>query len=435
MADSVLYDEDNSWMGNSEEDDENAIVADDNIIEPIKWETLTYSTSGSVVNTDIESVMNKLGDGSCIVPGFQRKFVWKKEQVAGLALSILKGIPVPPIYVYYDEEGREVILDGQQRLTAVFLYFHNLFFSSDNRRNTIDYIDVHKKMRKIYELKSSSQDKNESTICIDKIYSYLKDKYELVETKYEVKGDESQKRNITFSDLSEKDRRLLKRKALQFAVVQCSNGENSQRFYTMVFKMLNTGGKNLCPQEIRNGLYWKSTLYKELFELNKSNDNWRHLYGNVSLYSKDVELLLKMLSLDYYTKLLDDSSITIEYEGTFNWSNIMMSYSECLNTWDDEDVLKKIQSINSFLNSLEFDEDVKKCKKAVLEAVYVTCSKLDLIFDNDHKIKMSWLVELSQNDDIFGDGKVLSNKKSVETRLTNTLPLVKKDYGNYKYNI
>lgn len=433
MPDLIINDEENSFLNNSEEDDENAVVADDIMTSPFQMDTFAYSTSGSVTNSDIESIINSLGDGGCIVPGFQRKFVWKKEQVAGLAFSILKGIPVPPIYVYYDDDdGRQVILDGQQRITAVFLYFHGLFFSSEVKRKKINFIDIHQIMNQIYDLdlrmangeKGLKEERK-------KLYASLKEKYELVETKYEVSGERGEKREITFAKLQEREKRFVKRKPLQFAVVQCSNGEEPQKFYTMVFKMLNSGGKNLGSQEVRNGLYWKSKLYKGLFEINESNNKWRDIYGNISLYSKDVELLLKMLSLNYYTIIDEKQKIIIDFDRTFNWNNIMNDYSKESKNWSDSKITNELLSIDSFLKAIDLDEDARKCKKAVLEAVFVAINKLHLSLDDNHKVKMSWLVTLSKNEEIFGDGKVLSNKDSVQTRLTKTLPLVRVEYGKY----
>lgn len=35
-----------------------------------------------------------------VIPKYQRKFIWSQDQVQSLAISLLRGLPIPPIYVY-----------------------------------------------------------------------------------------------------------------------------------------------------------------------------------------------------------------------------------------------------------------------------------------------------------------------------------------------
>ena len=70
-------------------------------------------------------------------------------------------------------------------------------------------------------------------------------------------------------------------------------------------------------------------------------------------------------------------------------------------------------------------------KNAFFEAVFVAFCKLGLLNgkDNDIRLKLSWIIGLEENTDIFEH--VLSNKTSVETRLTRTFNEVKKEYAKY----
>ena len=45
-----------------------------------------------------------------VIPKYQRKFVWKKEQVQELAISLLRGFPIPPIYAYRNSSLEETNL-------------------------------------------------------------------------------------------------------------------------------------------------------------------------------------------------------------------------------------------------------------------------------------------------------------------------------------
>ena len=51
---------------------------------------------------------------------FQRESVWKPNQKAELIESILMGLPLPIFYFNQDKYGRLIVIDGRQRLTALF---------------------------------------------------------------------------------------------------------------------------------------------------------------------------------------------------------------------------------------------------------------------------------------------------------------------------
>jgi len=62
-----------------------------------------------------------------IDPDFQRLFVWSPKQKSELIESILMGIPLPVIYLFEQNDGRLQVVDGRQRLTAIFQYMNNDF--------------------------------------------------------------------------------------------------------------------------------------------------------------------------------------------------------------------------------------------------------------------------------------------------------------------
>lgn len=55
-----------------------------------------------------------------IAPDFQRLFRWKEEQKTKFVESLLLGIPIPPIFVFQDEDGIWELIDGLQRLSTIF---------------------------------------------------------------------------------------------------------------------------------------------------------------------------------------------------------------------------------------------------------------------------------------------------------------------------
>ena len=416
------------------------------IEEDVIGDVLNCSISSGITGLQFESIISSLKSGYFVIPGFQRKFVWTQKQVASLALSIIKGIPVPPLYVYVDNKTKkQVILDGQQRVTAIFLYFYGLFFVEKTERQKLNFKDVAQMKERIDDIdkrmENYTRSNNKRTQAIKdeikqlklerkELCDTLRSKYGLKLSAFTVENVNKESVDISFSVFDENSREYLLRKDFNIAVVRC-NDRHPQKIFANIFKVLNTGGKILGTQEIRNGIYWETELYKRLFALNEENENWRKIYGKISQFSKDVEILLKMLALNYYT-VYENDRIETDYDGTFNWTNIMEGYSESCIDLPEESIDSDIQLLMNYLDVLVFDDDTKKCNKAVFEAVFVAFCKLGLLdryYSPELKLRLSWIKWLEEKTDIFE--KVLSNKASVESRLTGTISEVRAEYAKY----
>lgn len=55
-----------------------------------------------------------------ISPDFQRLFRWDLSRKTRFIESLLLGIPIPPIFVYQNEDGIWELIDGMQRLSTIF---------------------------------------------------------------------------------------------------------------------------------------------------------------------------------------------------------------------------------------------------------------------------------------------------------------------------
>lgn len=58
---------------------------------------------------------------------FQREDVWKRNRKIELIESVLMGLPLPIFYFTQDKYGRLIVVDGRQRLTALFEYMTDRF--------------------------------------------------------------------------------------------------------------------------------------------------------------------------------------------------------------------------------------------------------------------------------------------------------------------
>ena len=430
MEEELEYQE--SLFGNEEDDNKNERTSINNILKA----KISNYTNG----LQVESVISSLESGYYVIPKFQRHFVWKKNQVANLALSIIKHVPIPPLYLYLNEKKKHVVLDGQQRLTAMFLYFNDLWYTGKKTYERFDFNEIGRLNARVLQLEEelssgNGSGKTKAEIAGLKeerkwIYHELKNIHGIERSKYYVE-DNGKKKEITFSSFDEDEREFLLRRRIDITIVECRS-EKPQKVYADIFKLLNSGGKLLGSQEIRNGIYWELPLYERLFELNR-NEYWRTVYGKESDYSKDIEILLKMLALNYYTEVVREHSdltqkmeevIRVAYDGTFNWSNIMDEYSDVSQNWSDEQLGKELHRLENYLNNINgIKEATEKCNKAVFEAVFVAMCKTQ----KSESIDYEWFYAIAKEDE-FQKGNVLSNKKSVESRLTKALQLVKEKY-------
>lgn len=56
---------------------------------------------------------------------FQREDIWRRENKAELVESVLMGLPLPIFYFNQDKYGNLIVVDGRQRLTAMFSYMND----------------------------------------------------------------------------------------------------------------------------------------------------------------------------------------------------------------------------------------------------------------------------------------------------------------------
>ncbi len=149
----------------------------------------------------LKQINDLIDDGDIeLSPDFQRNFIWDETRQSRLIESILLGLPLPSIYLSQYKDGRLTIVDGLQRIMTI-----RRFLNDKLRLNNLEYIEE----------------------CNGKTYSQLKD---------------------VFSPL--RLRRFGQTQIMCFVIDYRS--PNKLKFD--LFRRLNTGGKPLNNQEIRNCL-------------------------------------------------------------------------------------------------------------------------------------------------------------------------------------
>ncbi|MCB9422844.1 MAG: DUF262 domain-containing protein [Ardenticatenaceae bacterium] len=202
----------------------------------------------------LSGIVNMWQNGDITIPDFQREFVWTIRQASLLIESFLLGLPVPPVFFYIDDENRNLVVDGQQRILSTAFFFEGYFG-----------VESIQGRRQVFRL-----------MGLDERSPYYKKQ---------------------FNELSDSDQRKLRNTVLRAINIRqlAPSGENTSVYH--IFERLNTGGTPLKPQEIRNVVF-RGDLVSILRVLNH-DDNWRVILGKKTFdkHQTDVELVLRTFAL------------------------------------------------------------------------------------------------------------------------------------------
>lgn len=342
----------------------------------------------SQVKTEIgfKTLVEGFDSMNFVIPKYQRKFIWTKEQVQELAISLLRGLPIPPIYAYRNDLNQLEILDGQQRILSLFLYYKGKYFknleknSAELSKIMIDPILMNDNM-------SFQQLLEENKLLRD--YKY---KFEYINNGIR------QEEDISYHNLDKIIKRKLDFTPITIIEINIGNTKYKNRILYTVFKNLNSGGTKLKNQEIRNGAY-QSKFYDMLHEINNFNIKWRNIFGNKHKHSKDVELLLRFSAIQRYFKLKDDGDVIINnYSGSY--TKMLNDFSDEAVNFDEYEVNRYKSDLISFIDRFEINT---KVPHLLLESLYFASLYTD---NNNYKITK----ELCEN--IINDSKYKSYVKS-----------------------
>lgn len=235
--------------------------------------------------------LEQLISGGIELPEYQRSFVWTKEQIINLIKSIGKDEFIPPVTIGKLND-KNIIIDGQQRLTSIALSYLNVLPGERKYKKTVkvegDNEDDELEEEHYFEWTIKTLRKLGSNI--NEIRNALagNDDYEALETHWV--NDEFLKKHylgfsyiIPHSDITEDDQ---------------------HRFFSTIFRNVNIGGTNLLKTESRKSLYYLNKAFIPLFSPEFTNNVFVKQFG---ADSQPIDFLrLLALVLDYAKN--DDSS-------------------------------------------------------------------------------------------------------------------------------
>lgn len=116
------------------EENENIIIENQNELN-IEWqeEDQIYPMDGIKVDKGFYTVfeLKRRFDSKekriILDSEFQREDVWKYDRKSELIESVLMGLPLPIFYFNQDKYGKLIVVDGRQRLTALFEYLNDTY--------------------------------------------------------------------------------------------------------------------------------------------------------------------------------------------------------------------------------------------------------------------------------------------------------------------
>ncbi len=270
-----------------------------------------------------KTLMEGVNDNLYVIPKYQRKYKWTKEQLQDLVMSLICEFPIPPIYTYRNEKNQLEILDGQQRIFSLFFYYIGKYINI-KRNCAVDYrkLDVENKSFK----------------------EALEEAYELEELETKIKIDDENEIDISYNSLPEDIKRTLNYVSITVIEMRWSNPEKRFETIQTIFNNLNRGGIGLNYQEIRNGVY-DCQFYDMLREFNDNNMQWRKLWGDEK-EEKDMEALLTLCAYKKYVYFEDGEFKFREYRG--RQSTFLDVFSEYAVKLDGN-----LEVIEDYRNSLE----------------------------------------------------------------------------------
>lgn len=272
-------------------------------IESIAAENESY-TDDSLYNitsfgTDISfrEIVSMYKDGDLEKPELQRKYVWTKVEASRFIDSILLGLPVPSIFLAKAADEKRLIVDGYQRIMTVYDYMEGVFGGNG----------------KPFKLSN----------C------------EMIHPNW---------RGKAYGELSEEQQRKIRNTPIHAIVFEQKHPQDDTGMY-QIFERINTSGRSLKPQEIRNCVYHGK--YNQFLSDLNSEDIWRRIIGNSKEDSRmaDVELILRFFAFSniLYRSEMEQTQINlVKYLNNYMKDNVNI----------DDDKLHMDRDL--FINTMSF---------------------------------------------------------------------------------
>lgn len=237
-----------------------------------------YDITASPNDFNVLTLFSFIESGAVKIPGFQRNFVWDRVRASKLIESLIKGIPVPQLFLYEQSRNKFLVIDGQQRLMTIYYFIKRRFPRRERRVE----------LRSIFDQNGSIP---ESILADDRYFEDFK-----LKLSEKLPNSRNKFNGLNHATLGDYRVQFDLRPIRNIVVKQNAPSDDDSSMYE-VFNRLNTGGVNLRPQEIRTSMY-HSDFYDMLYRVNQV-PRWRELLQNrePDIHMKDIEVLLRAFAM------------------------------------------------------------------------------------------------------------------------------------------
>ena len=300
-----------------------------------------YNINSWGADLSFREIITMYEEGELLKPELQRKYVWTRIEASRFIDSILLGLPVPSVFFAKEQNETMLIIDGFQRIMTVYDYVKGVF-SGDG---------------KIFKLSNT----------------------ENINARW---------RGKAFAELDTEEKRRIRNTTIHAIIFEQKYPRNDTGMF-QIFERINTGGRILKAQEIRNCVY-QGKCNDLLFELNKHN-SWRTILGLDVEDSRmaDLELILRYFAM---------RDLHIRNEGQLKQINLAKYLNQYMSEKTDsteedildmkQDFIKMIDKVfelfgkNAFKNLKKESENfANKINPAIFDAISVATS---------HSIKLGY---------------------------------------------
>ena len=329
----------------------------------------------------LDTIASMLDSGKYdLNPDYQRRIRWNEEKRSRLIESFIMNVPIPPIFLYEINYSFYEVMDGLQRLTAIYDFYTGVFA---------------------------------------------------------LKGLESWKElnGKKYKDLPEQVRGGVDRRYLSSIVLlqeTAKSDEEAEFLKQTVFERLNSGGEKLEPQETRNALHngkfnqlciklGKNEYFRKMWVLPLESEKNKLLQDERYRKMIDVALVLRFFAYRHIEKLSGISSIEKFLDGYLkqanNYSEETLKNLEVLFN-DTTEVIYNIFGEKSFLlpqvGKKKYKKPTKVVYDAIMQAFAINIQYKENLIDNAIEIEKNIYTELSipaqREERYIFDGNYITSK-------------------------